>query len=217
MRKSITAIGVCFFATALLVISFGFGVLPSRANSQESKKPNYAELVEKAKAGDPTVDLAALRYAFLEAPGGHKEGFVNSRILNGLFQQRDYEELLKTANDYLSQDFVDIRSHFSLAAAYHALGREEESQKEATLAKGLIKSILDSGDGKTQKTGYVVINTAEEYALLEWLGIHADSQSLIAGGKVGPPCDIIHGTKNGQPVELYFDISKYYGNELRKN
>lgn len=108
---------------------------------------------------------------------------------------------------------MDIRSHFALASAYHALGREEESQKEAALAKGLVKSILDSGDGKTQKTAYVVINTSEEYALTEWLGIHVNHQSLIMANNDSPPCDLLTGTKNGQNVSIYFDISKFYGKE----
>ena len=81
------------------------------------------------------------------------------------------------------------------------------------MAKGLVKSILDSGDGKTQKTAYVVINTSEEYALTEWLGIHVNHQSLIMANNDSPPCDLLTGTKNGQNVSIYFDISKFYGKE----
>jgi Domain of unknown function (DUF4919) len=216
MRKRTTPNTVSIFATALLAISIGFVTLPSSADSQEAKKPTYAELVEKAKSGDPTVDFAALRYAFLEAPGGHKEGFFNSREFNTLFQQKDYEKVLQTANNYLAQDFVDIRSHFFAGAALHALGREPESQKESALAKGLVKSITDSGDGKSQKTAYVVISTSEEYALLEWQGIHATSQSLQLG-KDGAAWDVLAGTRGSEAMNVYFDISKFYGKELRKN
>jgi hypothetical protein len=205
-------------AAALLLISAGLVAIPPHANIQEPKTPTYAEMVEKAKSGDPTVDFAALRFAFLDAPGGHKEGFFNSRLLNGLAQQKDYDKLLKTANDFLAQDFVDMRSHFAASVAYHGLGREEESQKEAAIGKGLAKSITDSGDGKTQKTAFVVISVSEEYATLEWLGIQPKGQqSLIIGGKDLPPCDMLVCVKNGQTMNIYIDISKFYGKELRKN
>ena len=215
MRESTTARSACT-AIILITISFIFAVNPPRADSQEPKKPTYAELVEKAKSGDPTVDFAALRFAFLDAPGGHKEGFFNSRQFSTLFQQKDYEKVLQTANDYLAQDFVDIRSHFYAGAALHALGREAESQKESALAKGLVKSITDSGDGKSQKTAYVAISTSEEYALLEWLGIHATSQSLQLG-KDGAAWDVLVGTRGNEPMSVYFDIAKFYGKELKKN
>jgi uncharacterized protein DUF4919 len=215
MRKRNT-LRIVPITIALLIVSFGVASLSPGANSQEPKKPTYAELVEKAKSGDPTLDFAALRFAFLDAPGGHKDGFFNSRQFSTLFQQKDYEKVLQTANDYLAQDFVDLRSHFYAGAALHALGREAESQKESALAKGLAKSILDSGDGKTQKTAYVVISTSEEYAILEWLGIHANSQSLLMG-KDGAAWDVLAGTRGNEAMNVYFDISKYYGKEGRKN
>jgi hypothetical protein len=216
MRKRTSPVRISFFASALLIISLGFTAISPGTRGQEAKKPTYADLVEKAKNGDPSLDFAALRFAFLEAPGGHKEGFFNSREFNTLFQQKDYEKVLQTANNYLAQDFVDIRSHFFAGAALHALGREAESQKESALAKGLVKSITDSGDGKSQKTAYVVISTSEEYALLEWQGIHANSQSLQLG-KDGAAWDVLAGTRGSEAMNIYFDISKFYGKELKKN
>jgi hypothetical protein len=127
---------------------------------------------------------------------------------------------LDTANGFIAQDFVDIRSHFSAAAAYKALGHDAEFQKELLIAKGLMQSILDSGDGKSQKTAYVVINTSEEYAVLEFLGIRATGQSLILGHtnqtSGGPAYDVLHATQNGQNMDIYFDIAKFYGKEAQK-
>src|SRR5580704_6581382 len=206
-----------FAALCIGIVGFALSV-----RSQEAKKPTYEEMVENAKRGDPNIDFAALRYAFLDSSSEHKEGFFNSRLLNGLNQQKDYQKLLDTANGFIAQDFVEIRSHFAAATAYRALGHEEEAQKELVLAKGLMQSILDSGDGKSQKTAYVVINTAEEYAVLEFLGIRAaGQQSLILGHtnqtSGGPAYDLLKATKNGQEMDIYFDISKFYGKELQKH
>lgn len=207
--------GTHWLLGGLLFFFLDVAALGVQANTQEPRKPSYEEMVAKAKIGDPDLDFAALRYAFLESSSStHKGGFYNSKELNGLAQRKDYDALLKKANEFIEMDFVDIRGHFFAGYALHALGREEESQKEMALAKGLVKSIHDSGDGKTQKTAYVVINTAEEYALLEWDGIRATQQALAPGGKDLPMCDVLTGTRGNQPVTVYFDITKFFGKHL---
>jgi len=207
---------IACFRFILMALAVGLIDFAPRADSQESKKPTYDEMVESAKRGDPGVDFAAMRYAFLETGSAHKDGFFNSKELNGLAQQKDFEKLLSRANEFIAMDFVDIRGHFFAGYALHGLNREEESQKEMALAKGLVNSILNSGDGKSQKTGYVVINVAEEYALMEWLGIQPRGQSLLPAGPNGPWCDLDTGTRGGQTTNLYFDISKFYGKEFGK-
>ncbi len=46
-------------AVVLLVTPLGLATLPARAGSQAQKKPTYAELVEKAKNGDPGLDFGS--------------------------------------------------------------------------------------------------------------------------------------------------------------
>lgn len=205
---------------ALVAFCIGFSGLTVRGLAQDAAKQTYEQMVESVKRGDPNINFAALRFAFLDSSSEHKDGFFNARLLNGLNQQKDYQKLLDTANGFIAQDFVDIRSHFSAAAAYKALGNDAEFQKELVVAKGLMQSILDSGDGKSQKTAYVVINTSEEYAVLEFLGIRATGQSLILGRtnqtSGGPAYDALHATRNGQNMDIYFDIAKFYGKEGKK-
>jgi hypothetical protein len=216
MKQKYTTMPVQVFV-ALAAFCVGFVGLAVSGHSQDAKKQTYEQMVESVKSGDPNINFAALRFAFLESSSEHKEGFFNSRLLNGLNQQKDYQKLLDTANGFITQDFVDIRSHFSAAAAYKALGHDAEFQKELVIAKGLMQSILDSGDGKSQKTAYVVINTSEEYAVLEFLGIRSTGQSLILGHtnqtSGGPAFDVLHTTQNGQNMDIYFDIAKFYGKE----
>jgi hypothetical protein len=208
VRNSAALAAFCIAFLGLTVIGF----------TQDAKKPTYEQIVESAKRGDPNIDFAALRFAFLDSSSEHKDGFFNAKLLNGLNQQKDYQKLLDTANGFIAQDFVDIRSHFAAATAYKALGHDAEFQKELAIAKGLMQSILDSGDGKSQKTAYVVINTSEEYAVLEFLGIRASGQqSLILGHtnqtSGGPAFDVLKAAKNGQDMDIYFDIAKFYGKE----
>jgi Domain of unknown function (DUF4919) len=204
-------------SAALAALCIGFLGLTVSGFAQDANKQTYDQMVESAKRGDSNINFAALRFAFLDSSSEHKDGFFNARLLNGLNQQKDYQKLLDTANGFIAQDFVDIRSHFAAATAYKALGHDAESQKELVIAKGLMQSILDSGDGKSQKTAYVVINTSEEYAVLEFLGIRSTGQSLILGHtnqtSGGPAFDVLHSTKNGQEMDVYFDIAKFYGKE----
>jgi hypothetical protein len=197
----------------ILTACFSMPHLVSQAPSPDPKKPTYAELVASVRKGDANVDYAAMRYAYLDSPERKKGKYYDSKERNDVLQKKDFEKALKMANEIFATDFVDINAHLFAAAAYHGLGREEDAKKEVDYARALVKSILDSGDGKTQDTAYVVISVDEEYIVLRFLEIRPGGQSL-SGGKNGQMFDVLKGSKDGQGVTMYFNISKFFGKEF---
>jgi hypothetical protein len=76
-----------------------------------------------------------------------------------------------------------------------------------------IDKIMAARDGKTQATAYRVKSVADEYEILRRLGLRPGSQSLIADGNKA--YDMLEATNaNGEKVELWFDISSFYGHEF---
>ncbi len=47
--------------------------------------------------------------------------------------------------------------------------------------RGLVESVLASGDGKSPQTAFTVISVGEEYAILRALNLRVESQALIEG------------------------------------
>jgi len=96
-----------------------------------------------------------------------------------LIQQEKWEELSAVASAKVTACPVDIQSHAYLSGALQKLGRESEAQVHSKWGRGLVESILRSGDGKSPETAFEVISVAEEYAVLSAFGLRATSQETL--------------------------------------
>lgn len=77
-------------------------------------------------------------------------------------------------------------------------------------AAAVLQSILNSGDGTSPETAYVVINIPEENAVLDHFGLRKDKQALVE--RNGKYYDVVTAKeKDGKTHTLYFDIDHFYG------
>jgi tetratricopeptide (TPR) repeat protein len=183
-----------------------------QAPAQEPKKPTYAEMVASAQKGDTNVDYAAMRLAYLDSQERKKGVYHSLAEMNAPLQQKDFKKALKMASEVLETDFVDIDAHLIAASACRGMDQNDEADKHLSFALSLFRSIVDSGDGKTEQTAYIVISVHEEYVVMRQMGIFPGKQSL-SHGKDGW-YDVLTGKKDGQDVTLYFNITKFYGKEF---
>ena len=91
-------------------------------------------------------------------------------------------------------------------------------RREREAARGLIDSILKSGDGKSEESAFVVIQVAEEYSMLRVLGLRPSIQALIHAQ--GHSYDRFQTKSNdtGQEVVVFFNVDRplaLLGRELR--
>jgi hypothetical protein len=77
---------------------------------------------------------------------------------------------------------------------------------------GRTAKILSKGDGLTRDTAFRVRSVSEEYAILRTFGLEAGKQSLVVG-KNGKAYDVLTATdpRSGATVELWFDVSSFFG------
>jgi hypothetical protein len=100
----------------------------------------------------------------------------------GLLEEQDWIGLTAAAETILARCPVDIDAHLLQAIALENLGRQEQALVHQRWRRGLVGSILRSGDGRSTDDAWVVISVAEEYALLRALGARPTGQSLLEGG-----------------------------------
>jgi Domain of unknown function (DUF4919) len=197
---------------SILMVCFSAQNFLLQTAAPDQKKPVYAELVASALKGEPNVDYAAMRYAFLDAPKSKKAIYHSLSEMNAPLQQKDFKKALKMANEVLESYFIDINAHLIAASACRGLNQSDEAEKHLGFARALLNSIAASGDGKTEETALVVISVDEEYVVLRQMGIFPGEQSL-SHGKNGW-YDVLKTKKDGQDVTLYFNITKFYGKEF---
>ena len=77
---------------------------------------------------------------------------------------------------------------------------------------GRIAKILRKSDGRSQATAFRVRSIREEYEVLRTFGLEPVLQSLIVGDDKKPYDKLeAKNPRTGEKVELWFDISSFYG------
>jgi hypothetical protein len=94
----------------------------------------------------------------------------------------DWQTVLDSTAKWLDSCPVDIDAHFVRAVALAETGRSIESDVHVGWFRGLVDSILATGDGRSAESPFVVISVPEEYAVLRAFRLEARGQSLLDGG-----------------------------------
>ncbi len=182
----------------------------SEASPQSEAAPqSYEALLERIKRGDSTVDFGALRLALAASPAYrpyNPEAESLRKEMLSAYAAGDYAAAHDRARRLLQANYLDIGGQMVSALVQRRLGNTELARFHQSMAVNLLRSILDSGDGKSPETAYVVIATAEEYAVLNLLGLRAGEQSLIHAN--GHSFDRLRalGRDTGETVTLYFNV-----------
>jgi len=176
---------------------------------QEEKKPSeYSTLLARVKSGDLSIDFKQLRFSYMESPERHqaKDTDEQKKAMFEALKKKDYAKAVHNADVVLEQEFIDLDAHRVEQIACEGLQDEQKARFHEAVARGLLKSILDSGDGKSAATAYVVISVHEEYIVLQVLGLRPSGQSVVHLD--GHSYDVLETKKqdSGAGVKLYFNV-----------
>jgi hypothetical protein len=192
---------------------------------------SYEELVQAALRDPDSVDYPELRLAYRSWSGYDPYGLgpageVTYQKVHLALRVGDVAGLIVALSAHLENQVTDIRAQQLAATAYERLGGGVTASIHRKIAQGLADSILQWGDAQSFQTAYHVLTIAEEYAVLEILGIKPRSKSLChdqgfqfdvcqyspaelgfaAGGNPPPePGD------QGRLSKIYFNIDAFFG------
>lgn len=188
-RKSDTITSM--FRESLFYLLLALLFLPSAAAQQPSTHKTYEGLIERVKKNDRSVDFKESRLAYTDTNvyspyGGDRE---SRKMMFEALQKRDFDKVLENSGKILASNYLDLNGHFGSFVAHRELGHAELADYHRFVFEGLVNSIRDSGDGKSEETSMVVISTDEEYVLLNYLGLRPSKQALIQGN--GHHCDMM--------------------------
>jgi hypothetical protein len=182
------------------------------AIAQDRGATPYPDLLAKAKRGDPDLDFLAFRYGYAASesydPYGEVEGASKSEMDDAFFNKQDCVKALVIANKILAVKPIDIDAHMVGDKCSARDGDQVHAAYHQFMARGLIKSLMDSGDGRSAETAYVVISVEEEYVLLAVLGLKPGKQALIHVGDHDFDSIDASGAGPGQTTTLFFNIDR---------
>jgi hypothetical protein len=202
----------------LVVVASAFLTFGVAQEDKPKEKPAYEALVEKVKSGDKSVDFKQLRLAYADSTTPRPDTDPQKQAMTAALNSKNYTEVLKNADVVLASDFVDMDAHYAEYVAQRELNRAEQAEFHKVVLRGLLDSIAHSGDGKSEKTAYQVIEVHEEYVVLRFMGLMPSKQSLSQ--KDSHSYDVMEtvNPKTQEKVTLYFNVDipmKLLGDALK--
>lgn len=177
---------------------------------------DYCRTVKKLEAGDVDIDYAAFRDSYIDSKqfvAAKKQSHQFDSLRTLMYKQMsgdDYNAIIGTTKAMLSIDYTSMIAHKILRQTYKILGDTANAAKYKSIQFGLLRSIINSGDGKTCATGWHVVQIEEEYFILQMLGADLQEQSVEGG------CDRMEVKENGKIKVYYFEVGKVFESYMVK-
>jgi hypothetical protein len=189
-----------------------FAVFSATAQQQSA---TYRDLVERVQSGDFSIDFRALRMACMQASDCAPRG--SKADLGAMIQaEKDgqYERAAEVAEKLIAEGFVNVEAHASASADYAKLGDVSRAKFHLDVVSGLVRSILDSGDGLTRTTAFEIVCDREIYVTLTavgmpYLGPGVTYSNILDYGGHKYQRVTSRDPKSGKEVDLYFNIDAY--------
>lgn len=176
---------------------------------------DYAALTKRAVEGDPSVDFTVLRasYPYTDQwdPFGNKTAALLDQAA-AASRGRDCATALQKLDELLKFDFTIDAAHAVRSDCLAATGNGAESKIESAIADGLIRSLMDSGDGNTEHTAYVVMTEREEMDVLANRHLVLKIRRTEVRGDDAHFYDEVQATSaqdGGSVKVVYFDVSSF--------
>lgn len=180
----------------------------------DSSPKFYPSLYNRFIQGDTSLTIEDVRYlyygyTFQSKYIPYQESKYESQMLvylrKGRLNTAELDEFIKISELKLKELPYDIRTLNILAFSYSQKDNEEISQQYKFKKELLVKAILSTGDGKSEKTAYHVIDPIHERDLLNELGLRFATSNNLANAL----CDYLVVQPNEQNIMgVYFDISR---------
>ena len=192
----------------LVVCAMLFAAAPQAAklDSTAVAKSKYDALAVRVAGGDMTVDWRELRLAAVVAGvNGDFDWRDADKKSQAAFNAGKFDEALSLALSITKHNIASPNGHFDAYVAYKHLDKTADTQKEQAILGGILKSIADSGDGKTAATAFFTVDPSEEYIFMGLvLGLSPKGQAL--SHKDGHDYDVMTAVDDaGKEFTLWFN------------
>lgn len=215
------------FSFILLIITIG-----AFSQTEEFSKPDYTQieknvgdkksplyfdtLFERYKKADSTMTIEEKRHLYYGY--SYQKNYSPYSIsesqedLNNILRKQDsdkktFEKLIKISTKVLEDFPFSIRIKEYRIYAYKQLGKYKEARAEEIQASIIIDAILSTGDGTTQENSFFVINTTNEYEILDIMGFRFGGEQELIDHKY----DYLTLAENSYNIKgFYFDVTRLF-------
>ena len=196
------------------------------ARTLDSSSPYYyTTLMMRYREGDPT--LSDLDYHYLYYGYAYQEGYrplVSDPDLDRLLllassvdpdqpRQETLEAIISAGSDVLARDPFSPKVLNLMAFAYAMLGDRPKAEAYAARMNGVLRTILASGDGLSQKSPRHVLMFDHALDLLDVEGLPYDRARIVSRTVEFVPLLTPYLVEGKKRRGFYFDFGRVYWNK----
>ncbi len=214
LRNLLIAASVLAFAgevRAQQISKINFNVISEAVKAPKSRY-HYPKLFERYKRNDTTlskIDYKYLYYGQAALPGYRPYGKdPRKQELSNALQQNDYKKALTLGKAILADKPFDVNTIFGMVAAHSQTKNDKEARLWDFKFRRLVDVILESGDGRSKETAYVVTDAGDEFIVTGILGLDVAKQTVVDN-----KYDLLEITYPNELniKQIYFNIEKPLG------
>ncbi|WP_301901349.1 DUF4919 domain-containing protein [Alistipes ihumii] len=200
---------ICLFAWLAVPLAAEAAGLGRHPSGKKTDRAQYARLCERFESGDTTLapdQCGTVYYGFAAQSrynGSLGYGEVDAMTL---IEQDKPQEAFALCERILNKAPVSLQGHMMmLLAASRAAIPPEQACRYAIRFDGLLDAVFRSGDGRSVRTAFRVLSVADEYVVMQALGV----ESVLSQSLVEEHYDRIEisGATGYEGDEIYFDVS----------
>ncbi len=173
----------------------------------------YDQLLTRYQALDTTLTLSELQTLYYGSIFVGKSSFngLDKEVKDLLEDKRKTNEAAEAMDRHLDKYPFDLQ-----ALVYRTVpaGRNNDTALVRNLwekAELVVATIVSTGDGQTDSTGFHVVSVSDEYALMDYIFKVEHGNQYLTASK----CDKFDISVNGNKANLYFDIQALLAWEKR--
>ncbi|MCS6870151.1 MAG: DUF4919 domain-containing protein [Anaerolineae bacterium] len=168
---------------------------------------DYAQLLAIALNDIRQADFTALRAAYTRTAhyNPYRSGATDAGLIE-LMRAENWSAAAARCERLIAEDYLHAPLHLTMSYIYQQLEDEERAAWHLAFARGLIGSLLSSGDGRSPETAFKVITVREEYEMLRALSLESLGQRLIAENDRYYDVLTVRDA-NGAEGEIFFEVT----------
>lgn len=167
---------------------------------------DFDALAEAAELDPANADFAALRQVYVQSDAYRPlKHILQSKLMQITDNVSDFNEVAATCQNILAANPLDLEARMLLAFTLDRLGDGRAAERNHAFAERLLDSILETGDGKSFESAFVLVAEAEAWTVLRTFGIQANEQTRHR--RDDGVFDVFEGILDEEAVTVYFDVT----------
>ncbi|WP_428818376.1 DUF4919 domain-containing protein [Microbulbifer sp. MCCC 1A16149] len=180
---------------------------------RQQNQSEYRQLLREAYQLSFTLDFDRLRKAYVQSPEYNPYGGMKLEGLPEAYssvEQADFDDCLHNVDKVLKTNYMSLEAHMIGVVCSGQAGEFEREDQHRYMVEGLMTSIENSGDGKSQESAFLTISTSELRGFVRLKGLQVLDQSIVYDKQGIYDKMQVRDPESGEEYPLFFDVSQQF-------